>query len=90
MIEHAERLPYDFAAAFAEENVTMAAASLRVPTLLLSGRQSPNLTQRIVRRLAAVIDGAELRHLPDAGHMLAMTHAAIIRPRDRGPYRPRR
>ncbi|MBR1272299.1 alpha/beta fold hydrolase [Bradyrhizobium sp. AUGA SZCCT0222] len=80
MIEHAERLPYDFAAAFAEENVTMAAASLRLPTLLLSGGQSPNLTQRIVRRLAAVIDGAELRHLPDAGHMLAMTHAGIINP----------
>ena len=58
----------------------MAAASLRVPTLLFSGGQSPNLTQRIVRRLAAIIDGVELRHLPDAGHMLAMTHAHLINP----------
>jgi pimeloyl-ACP methyl ester carboxylesterase len=80
MIEHAERLAFDFMAAFAEENVTMAAASLQVPTLLFSGGQSPNLTQRIVRRLAAVMDGVEVRHLPDAGHMLAMTHAAVINP----------
>ena len=80
MIEHAERLAFDFAAAFAEADVTMAAASLRVPVLLFSGGQSPNLTQRIVRRLAAIVDGAELRHLLDAGHMLAMTHAAIINP----------
>ena len=80
MIEHAERLAFDFMAAFAEEHVTMAAASLRVPTLLFSGGTSPNLTQRIVRRLAAIMDGVEVRHLPDAGHMLAMTHAAAINP----------
>ncbi|MBA2399095.1 MAG: alpha/beta hydrolase [Bradyrhizobium sp.] len=80
MIEHAERLAFDFAAAFAEANVTMEAASLRVPTLLFSGGQSPNLTQRIVRRLTAIMDGVEIRHLPDAGHMLAMTHAADINP----------
>ena len=80
MIEHAERLAFDFMAAFAEQNVTMAAAALRVPTLLFSGGQSPNLTQRIVRRLAAIIDGVEVRHLPDAGHMLAMTHAHLINP----------
>lgn len=80
MIEHAERLAFDFMAAFAEEHVTMAAASLRVPTLLFSGGQSPNLTQRIVRRLAAIMDGVEVRHLPGAGHMLAMTHAHLINP----------
>jgi pimeloyl-ACP methyl ester carboxylesterase len=80
MIEHAERLAFDFMAALAEENVTMAAASLRVPTLLFSGGHSPNLTQRIVRRMAAIMEGVEVRHLPEAGHMLAMTHAAVINP----------
>lgn len=80
MIEHAERLAFDFMAAFAEANVTMAAVSLRVPTLLFSGGHSPNLTQRIVRRLAAIMSGVEMRHLPDAGHMLAMTHAHLINP----------
>ena len=78
MIEHAERLAFDFTAALAEENPIVAAASLRVPTLLLSGGRSPYMTQRIVQRLAAVIDGAELRHLPDGGHMLPLTHAAVV------------
>jgi pimeloyl-ACP methyl ester carboxylesterase len=80
MIEHAERLAFDFTAALSEENPTAAAASLRLPVLLLSGGHSPFMTQRIVQRLAAVIDGAELDHLPDAGHMLPLTHAATINP----------
>ena len=41
----------NFQAAFAEENVATAAASLRVPTLLFSGGLSPYVTQRIVQRL---------------------------------------
>ena len=80
MIEHADKLAFDFAAALAEENLSIAAASLRVPTLLFSGGTSPYLTQRIVRRLAAIVEGAESRHLPDAGHMLALSHAPTINP----------
>ena len=51
MIERAHKLAFDFTAAFAEENVATAAASLRVPTLLFSGGLSPYVTQRIVQRL---------------------------------------
>jgi pimeloyl-ACP methyl ester carboxylesterase len=80
MIERADKLAFDFSAAFAEENVTIDAASLRVPTLLFSGGTSPYLTQRIVRRLAAIIDGAEVRHLPEAGHMLPLSHASMVNP----------
>ena len=80
MIERADKLAFDFTAALSEENVTIAAASLRVPTLLFSGGTSPYFTQRIVRRLAAIVEGAEMRHLPDAGHMLALSHAAAINP----------
>jgi pimeloyl-ACP methyl ester carboxylesterase len=80
MIERADKLAFDFAAAFAEENATIEATSLRVPTLLFSGGTSPYLTQRIVRRLAAIVEGAEVRHLPEAGHMLALSHAATINP----------
>ena len=88
MIERAHKLAFDFTAAFAEENVAAAAASLRVPTLLLSGGQSPYMTQRIVQRLGAIIDGAEVRHLPDAGHMLPLTHAAVGQSRDRRGISP--
>ena len=80
MIERAHKLAFDFQAAFAEENVAEAAASIRVPTLLLSGGTSPYVTQRIVQRLGEVIDCAEVRHLPGAGHMLPLTHAASVNP----------
>jgi pimeloyl-ACP methyl ester carboxylesterase len=80
MIERAYKLVFDFSAAFAEQNIAETATSLRIPTLLLSGGQSPYFTQRIVQRLGAIIDGAEVRHLPAAGHMLPLTHASTINP----------
>jgi pimeloyl-ACP methyl ester carboxylesterase len=81
MIEHLDKLAYDFAAALSEDNVTAAAASIKVPTLLFSGGLSPYMTQRIVGRLASLIDGAETHHLPAAGHMLPLTHLRQINPR---------
>jgi pimeloyl-ACP methyl ester carboxylesterase len=80
MIEHAGKLAYEFWAILAELNVTVAAAAIRVPTLLVSGGLSPYLTQRVVGRLASMIPGAETRHLPAAGHMLPISHAATINP----------
>jgi pimeloyl-ACP methyl ester carboxylesterase len=80
MIEHAEKLAYEFLAIIGERNVPVAAAAIRVPTLLVSGGLSPYLTQRVVGRLASTIAGAETRHLPAAGHMLPISHAAMINP----------
>ncbi|MGY4424399.1 pimeloyl-ACP methyl ester carboxylesterase [Bradyrhizobium sp. JR6.1] len=80
MIEQADKLPYDFNAALDLDGVAAAAAALRVPTLLVSGGLSPYVTQRIVAKLAAIIDGAEVRHLPAAGHMLPVTHAERVNP----------
>ncbi|MCA6104996.1 alpha/beta fold hydrolase [Bradyrhizobium australafricanum] len=80
MIEQADKLPCDFAAALDLDGVTEAARGLKVPTLLMSGGLSPYVTQRIVAKLAALIDGAELRHLPGAGHMLPVTHADRVNP----------
>lgn len=80
MVERADKLVFDFDAAFAEQGVAAAAEKLRVPTLLLSGGLSPYLTQRIVQHLACKIDGADARHLPAAGHMLPITHASIVNP----------
>ena len=80
MIEHINKLAYDFAAALSEDNVTTAAAGIKVPTLLFSGGLSPYMTQRIVGLLASLIEGAEMHHLPSAGHMLPLTHARQINP----------
>jgi pimeloyl-ACP methyl ester carboxylesterase len=80
MIERVEKLAFDFNAALAEQNVASAAASIVVPTLLLSGGLSPYFTQRIVYRLASIITFAQAHHLPAAGHMLPLTHAEIVNP----------
>jgi pimeloyl-ACP methyl ester carboxylesterase len=80
MIEQIEKVAFDFLAILAEDNVTASAAMLRVPTLLVSGGLSPYMTQRVVARLAAIIPGAETKHLPGAGHMLPITHAKQINP----------
>ncbi|MDH2387159.1 alpha/beta fold hydrolase [Bradyrhizobium sp. CER78] len=80
MIEQADKLPYDFNAALDLDAVAAAAGALKVPTLLMSGGLSPYVTQRIVAKLAALIDGAATRHLPGAGHMLPVTHAERVNP----------
>jgi len=78
MVNYIEKIPFDFIAAFDEPDVATAAASIRVPTLLLSGGQSPRLTQRIVERLATTIAGAQTRSVLTAGHMLPITHANVV------------
>jgi pimeloyl-ACP methyl ester carboxylesterase len=80
LVQQADKLAFDFTSLLAEQNVTVAAAALRVPTLLISGGLSPYLTQRVVGRLASTIPGAETRYLPAAGHMLAISHASSINP----------
>jgi pimeloyl-ACP methyl ester carboxylesterase len=78
MIEHAEKLAFEFKAILGEQNVTAAAAAIRVPTLLISGGLSPYLTQRVTGRLASTIADAQTRYLPAAGHMLPISHAAVV------------
>lgn len=78
MVKYVDKIPFDFTAAFSEPGVAAAAASIRVPTLLLSGGQSPRLTQRIVERLATTIAGAETRCVLAAGHMSPITHASLV------------
>jgi pimeloyl-ACP methyl ester carboxylesterase len=78
MIEHAEKLAFDLAAALAEQDVAAGARGIRVPTLLFSGGLSPYLTQRIAGRLATLIADVDARHLPDAGHMMTVSHARLI------------
>lgn len=78
MIEQADKLACDFAAILALDGVAAAAADLRAPTLLFSGGMSPFVTQRIVAKLASIIDGAVMQHLPSGGHLLPVTHAEQV------------
>ena len=80
MAQTAHKLTTDFTAGFAETDVLDAARRLTIPVLLFSGGLSPFVTQRVVGRLASSIANARAIHLPSAGHMLAITHAAELNP----------
>jgi pimeloyl-ACP methyl ester carboxylesterase len=80
MVDRADKIAFDFSAIFAEEDVSAAAAALSAPTLLVSGGLSPALTQRVTERLASTIAGAKACHLPEAAHMVPVTHAKLINP----------
>ena len=78
MIAQAEQLTFHFRAILAEDNVVPAAATIRVPTLLMSGGLSPYVGQRTVQRLAGLIAGSDARHFRDAGHMMPLTHRHLV------------
>jgi pimeloyl-ACP methyl ester carboxylesterase len=48
--------------------------------LLFSGGASPAPAQQIVKRLASAIPSVRHIHLPEAGHMLAISHSTEINP----------
>ena len=53
-----------------------ALGEIAFPVLLTQGDQSPPFFSEIIARLEQAIDGAEVRTLPDAGHVPHMTHPA--------------
>ncbi len=66
----------EFTAIFAHATQLADCRSITVPTLLISGAQSPEPARHIVQMLARVIPQAEQICIPDAGHMLPLSHAA--------------
>jgi pimeloyl-ACP methyl ester carboxylesterase len=80
MLLQADKVASDFSAAFGETGIAEAARRIDVPVLLFAGGNSPEVTQRITRRLAAEIPRAICHQLPSAGHMLAITHSADVVP----------
>ena len=77
MIERAHKLAFDFTAAFAEET-SQTRRPRSASRRCCFGGLSPYVTQRIVQRLGEIIDCAEIRHLPAAGHMLPLTHPSSV------------
>jgi pimeloyl-ACP methyl ester carboxylesterase len=55
-------------------------ASLKMPTLVVSGGQSPLPTRIICFHLARMIPDAKARTVADAGHMLPFTHVSEVLP----------
>ena len=68
----------DFAAAFAQTWPVEKLKALAMPVQLVMGLQSPAASLRITEIIAETIDQATLSMIPNAGHMMPVTHPAEI------------
>ncbi|HMI84257.1 MAG TPA: alpha/beta hydrolase [Polyangiaceae bacterium] len=53
-------------------------ATISAPTLVLGGERTHPTERRVIEKLAAALSRAELKVLPEMGHMGPITHAAIV------------
>ncbi len=70
----------DFAAIGAETDTLEAFATLAVPTLCMTGRNSPEASRRVIERLAAALPVARLQAVPGSGHLLPLTDPHVVDP----------
>jgi pimeloyl-ACP methyl ester carboxylesterase len=68
----------NFSCVFADGTRAADYRRIAVPTLLLRGSESPRSVARVADRVAAALPHAEQRTIAGAGHMLPLTHAAIV------------
>jgi pimeloyl-ACP methyl ester carboxylesterase len=76
----APKIPLDFWATIAEPKLLRDYAAVTLPTLLLRGDQSPGPARRITDLLASNLPQAAMKIIHGAGHMLPLTHGAVVNP----------
>jgi pimeloyl-ACP methyl ester carboxylesterase len=74
------KVALDFWATFNDPMRQADLASLEMPTLVVSGGQSPLSTRRICFHLERVIPNVTARTVASAGHMLPVTHVSDVLP----------
>ena len=72
------KIGLDFRASFSQESDLSDCRDLGMPTLILRGDKSPRPATRVCDLLGEAVDGARLRSISGAGHMLPITHAAEV------------
>ncbi len=72
------KVTQDFHAVFSDPTPLVAYRMLRIPTLLVSGENSPASVHRIADLLSATLPDARQAVLRDAGHMLPLSHAETL------------
>jgi pimeloyl-ACP methyl ester carboxylesterase len=75
---HIRTIALDFAAVMTEPTPLRAYAEIDLPTLILSGDQSPATTRRIAESLGLVLPAARARTIAGAGHMAPLSHGEAI------------
>jgi len=74
----APKVALDFWATITEPTTLHDLTDLAVPTLIVAGGRSPAPARRIVDLIETALPRATLKVLPDAGHMLPLTHAEVV------------
>ena len=78
LARQAPRVALDFRAAMTDPTRLRALRWIAVPTLILRGSTSPRPTRRIAALAAQVLPKARLNTIEGAGHMLPLTHPAVV------------
>jgi pimeloyl-ACP methyl ester carboxylesterase len=74
----APKVALDFWATITEPTTLDDLTEISVPTLLVAGGRSPAPARRIVDLIETALPRARLKVVPDAGHMLPLTHAEVV------------
>lgn len=74
----APKVALDFWATITEPTTLDDLTDLAIPTLLIAGGRSPAPARRIVDLIETALPRATLKVLPEAGHMLPLTHANVV------------
>ncbi len=72
------KVAMEFAALDAAPSFVTSANDIEVPTLLIAGTQSPKPIRCVSRIINEKWDSARHRTIPNAGHMLPITHPAAV------------
>jgi pimeloyl-ACP methyl ester carboxylesterase len=81
MSARAPRVAADFAAGLGELWALEALGHLTVPTMVMLGLESCELTQRAATMIAGAVPGAQLVMVPEADHMAPVTDPRSVNPR---------
>ncbi len=73
-----ENIAQEFSAVFDDPRSTAAYEALQVPTLIIRGDQSRVPAMSVAASLARAIPAAALQTIEGAGHMLPLTHKALV------------
>jgi pimeloyl-ACP methyl ester carboxylesterase len=68
----------NFSCVFADGTRAADYRRIAVPTLMLRGTESPRTVARVADRVAGALPRLEQRMIVGAGHMLPLTHAAVV------------
>jgi pimeloyl-ACP methyl ester carboxylesterase len=86
----AEKMHQEVRAVWRDRVALDAYRDISVPTRVLVGADTTRAAKRMAKLLAGALVHADYEALPGAGHMLPMTHAAVLAERLKRDFRPYR